>query len=36
MREMKGQSDQQAVVTVIYAMLRVPQQYTMAKLLLYD
>ena len=36
MCEMKGQSDQLAIVTVIYAMLRVPQQYTIAKILLYD
>ena len=36
MREMKGQSDQQAIVIVSYTMLQVPQQYTMAKILLYD
>ena len=33
--ETKGQSEQQAIVIVSYAMLRVQQLYTMAEILLY-
>ena len=36
MLETKGQSDQQAIIIVSYAMLRVPQQHTMGGILLYN